>query len=106
SPSFEHDACGVGFVARVDGRGSREIVDQGLEVLERPAHPGAAGADADTGDGAGILVQVPDRFLRRVAAEDGIDLPPAGWYGTGMVFLSADREQRRRCERGLEGVPA
>ncbi|HKE99387.1 MAG TPA: glutamate synthase large subunit [Actinomycetes bacterium] len=105
-PSFEHDACGVGFVARVDGRGSREIVDQGLEVLERLAHRGATGADPDTGDGAGILVQVPDRFLRRVAAEDGIALPPAGWFGTGMVFLSADREQWRRCERGLERIAA
>jgi glutamate synthase (NADPH) large chain len=105
-PSLHHDACGVGFVVRADGTRSREIVDQGLEILDRLAHRGATGSDPDTGDGAGILVQIPDRFLRRVAAEGGIDLPPPGWYGTGMVFLSSDPAQWRRCEQGLERIAA
>ena len=104
APTIEHDACGVGFVVRADGRRTREIVESGLEILDRLAHRGATGADPETGDGAGILVQLPDRFLRRVAAEGGIALPPAGWYGTGMVFLSADPEQWRRCEAGLARI--
>src|SRR5271165_6631321 len=79
-PAFEHDACGVGLVADLRGRPSHRLVSQALSVLERLAHRGASGAEVATGDGAGILMQVPDRFLREVAAEEGIDLPGPGRY--------------------------
>ena len=96
--SVTRDACGLGFVTRIDGRPSREIVEQGLAVLGSLNHRGATGADPETGDGAGLLVQLPDAFLRRAAGYHGIDLPPAGWYGTGITFSFADDGERRRCE--------
>src|SRR5207248_4572500 len=80
-PRFEHDACGVSFVVDVKGRASRDIVDTALGALCNLDHRGASGAEVNTGDGAGILVQVPDVFLRAVA---GFDLPPAGSYGAGL----------------------
>ena len=86
-PSFEHDACGVGMVADLHGRTSHEIVDQALTILENLAHRGASGAEGNTGDGAGILIQVPDLFLR---SQLGPDLPPQGGYATGLVFLPKD----------------
>ena len=95
---FEHDACGLGTVVQLDGVASHSVVEQALEVLERLDHRGATGSDPETGDGAGILLQMPHRFLARVAAEDGIDLPPAGDYGIGMVFLPQDATLRLRCE--------
>ena len=96
-PSFEHDACGLGTVVSLDGVASYGVVEQALTVLERLDHRGATGADPETGDGAGILIQMPHRFLARVAAEAGLDLPAAGDYGIGMVFLPHDAEQRLRC---------
>ncbi|MFM8236241.1 MAG: glutamate synthase large subunit [Actinomycetota bacterium] len=87
-PRFEHDACGVGFVVDMRGRVSHDIVEQALTVVCCLDHRGAAGAEPDTGDGAGILIQIPDRFYREVA---GFDLPPVGAYATGMVFLPVDR---------------
>jgi len=95
-PSFEHDACGVGFVVDVHGRRSHELVDQGLTVLRNLDHRGASGSDPDTGDGAGILVQVPDVFLRDVA---GFPLPAAGRYAVGIAFLpqvAGDRDEAVR----------
>ena len=86
-PRFEHDACGVSFVANVKGKKSREIVTLGLTALTNMEHRGATGAEADTGDGAGILIQVPDAFMRATA---GVDLPAAGAYAAGMAFLPAD----------------
>ena len=83
-PAFEHDACGVAFVARLDGVRSHEPVAQALRALEHLEHRGAAGADAETGDGAGILVQLPDAFLR---ASVGFELPPPGRYGVAVCFL-------------------
>ncbi len=83
-PRFEHDACGVGFVVDMKGRKSHAIVDQALSAVCNLNHRGAAGAEPDTGDGAGILIQMPDRFLRAVAS---IDLPPVGHYATGIAFL-------------------
>jgi len=83
-PANEHDACGVAFVVDLEGRPSRSIVDKGIAALNHLEHRGASGAEANTGDGAGILLQVPDRFLREVT---GIDLPPAGAYATGLAFL-------------------
>ncbi|HXG56384.1 MAG TPA: glutamate synthase central domain-containing protein [Vicinamibacterales bacterium] len=108
-PRCEHDACGVGVVAHIKGHRSHEIVRQALRVLVNLEHRGAAGADADTGDGAGILLQMPDRFLRRAAGRLGMQLPPERGYGAGLVFLPHDPVARRAvqalCERvvGEEG---
>jgi glutamate synthase domain-containing protein 2/glutamate synthase domain-containing protein 1/glutamate synthase domain-containing protein 3 len=85
-PGLEHDACGVGFVVNINGEQTHRIVEQGIEVLERLLHRGAVGGDANTGDGAGILIQVPDEFCRRCAGRK-VKLPPADGYGVGVVFL-------------------
>jgi len=90
-PSREHDACGVGFVAHIKGERSHTIVTNALQVLRNLAHRGACGCEVNTGDGAGILLQMPDRFLRRAA---GVVLPAAGSYGAGMVFLPKDEGDR------------
>jgi len=103
-PSTEHDACGVGFVANIKGARSRDIVDQGLEVLRRLSHRAACGADPDTGDGAGILIQLPDRFLRAEGQKLGLELPPGRRFGIGQVFLPPDPAARAACERVLEEV--
>ena len=105
-PDFEKDGCGIGFVADLKGRKSHTIVQQGLEVLNNLAHRGAQGCDPCTGDGAGILFQVPHEFLRRAAAEAHITLPSAGAYGVGMVFLPQRPEWRRRCEAAFEQIIA
>jgi glutamate synthase domain-containing protein 2/glutamate synthase domain-containing protein 1/glutamate synthase domain-containing protein 3 len=89
-PAFEHDACGLGFVARVDGRRTRETVEEGLEILRNLAHRGASGSDPDTGDGAGLLIQIPDAFFRKECKELGIELPPPGGYGVGVLFESPE----------------
>src|SRR5215813_10712794 len=86
-PRHEHDACGVGFVVDIKGRKSHAIVSQALQVLKNLAHRGACGCEVNTGDGAGILMQMPDRFLRTECQTLGITLPPAGQYGAGLVFL-------------------
>ena len=93
-PSTERDACGVGFVVHMKGRKSHAIVRQALAVLINLLHRGACGCEPNTGDGAGILLQMPDRFLRREGARLGINLPPAGQYGSGLVFLPRDLVQR------------
>src|ERR1700735_3739684 len=90
--AYEHDACGVGMVADLRGRPSHGIVDQGLTVLERLAHRGASGAEVSTGDGAGILVQIPHRFLVGAAKEAGFVLPDVGHYAVGLVFLPTDAD--------------
>jgi len=87
-PRHEHDACGIGFVADIQGRRSHQIVQQGIEVLVNLTHRGACGCDPDTGDGAGLLLQMPDRFFRREAATLNIALPAEGQYGVGMLFFS------------------
>ena len=97
-PQFEHDACGVGFVAHIKGVKSHEIVEQGLQINENLKHRGACGCEKNTGDGAGILLQVPDKFLRRVCGESNIELPPKKQYGVGMLFLPPDISQRRAIE--------
>ncbi|HEV2061871.1 MAG TPA: glutamate synthase large subunit [Solirubrobacteraceae bacterium] len=98
-PRYEHDACGVAFVARLDSRPTREVVDKGLTALENLEHRGATGADHRTGDGAGILVQIPDAFFRAVV---DFELPPAGEYGVGTVFLPRDDARRRKLEELIE----
>jgi len=100
----ERDACGVGFVAHVRGTASHEIVRQGLTLLENLAHRGAVGCDPCSGDGAGIVVQLPHEFLRREASELGIDLPRLGGYAVGMIFLPTDPGERRACELVLENI--
>ncbi len=89
-PSFEHDACGVGFVANIRGEKSHEVVEKGVRILENLEHRGACGCDPDSGDGAGLLVQIPDDFLRRETAALGLRLPEAGRYAVAMVFVSQD----------------
>ncbi|MBF0308942.1 MAG: glutamate synthase large subunit [Magnetococcales bacterium] len=101
-PHLEHDACGVGFVARINGEASHAIVEMGLKVLENLTHRGAVGADPLTGDGAGILMQLPDAFLRRECRRLGIELPPAGEYGMGMIFLPKEESLRISCQRMVE----
>jgi glutamate synthase domain-containing protein 2/glutamate synthase domain-containing protein 1/glutamate synthase domain-containing protein 3 len=105
-PRFEHDACGVGFVCNIDGRPSHEIIQRGLQVLVNLTHRGATGADAETGDGAGILMQIPHAFLERECASLGIRLPEPGEYGVGSVFLPQDPGARARCESLLERTVA
>ncbi|HJO58819.1 MAG TPA: hypothetical protein QF772_11435, partial [Nitrospinaceae bacterium] len=83
-PELEHDACGVGMVANVKGSRSRAIIDQALEVLVNLGHRGAAGADPMTGDGAGITIQMPDAFMRKIALQEGINLPSEGRYAVAM----------------------
>ena len=101
-PAYEHDACGIGFVAHVKGERSPEIVRYALELLENLAHRSAVGADAETGDGAGMLVQVPHAFLWRACRSIGVRLPEAGAYGVGMVFLPTDAAACARAERFIE----
>ncbi len=98
-PRHEHDACGVGFVAHIKGKQSHAMVRQGLQILENLTHRGAVGADPLAGDGAGILIQIPDAFLRKACAGLGVTLPAAGAYGVGMVFLPRDAAARVACER-------
>ncbi len=101
-PSNEHDACGVGFVAHIKGQRAHEIVSQGLKILENLDHRGAVGADELMGDGAGILIQIPDQFYREEMAKQSIKLPPEGEYGVGMVFLPKENASRLACEQELE----
>jgi glutamate synthase (NADPH/NADH) large chain len=98
-PAFEHDACGVGFVADVAGRRSHEIVRKGLTALSRMDHRGARGAEPNTGDGAGVLIQVPDAYYRAVV---DFDLPAAGEYATGLVFVSPDETLALKAQRLIE----
>jgi glutamate synthase (ferredoxin) len=93
-PQFEHDACGVGFVANMKGKKSHEIVSQALEILVNLDHRGATGSEPNTGDGAGILMQIPDAFFRAVCGPLGFELPEPGNYGVGMFFTSPDATER------------
>jgi glutamate synthase (NADPH/NADH) large chain len=101
-PANEHDACGVGFVAHIKGKKSHSIVEQGLTVLRNLTHRGAVGWDPKLSDGAGLLIQIPDKFLREVMAKQGLKLPPAGQYGVGIVFLPRDPASRFACEYEIE----
>ncbi|MBN3039093.1 MAG: glutamate synthase large subunit [Candidatus Omnitrophica bacterium] len=96
-PRFEHDNCGVGFVCNIKGKKSYDIVKKGIEVLRRLSHRGAVGADPLTGDGAGILIQMPHKFLFKECKKAHIDLPALGSYGTGLVFLPQDENERKTC---------
>ncbi len=105
-PRDERDACGVGFVVDIKGRRSHSVVEKGLQVLINLLHRGACGCEANTGDGAGVLIQTPDRFLRKVTSPLGITLPPAGQYGTGLAFLprlDAERDELRQLVERIVG---
>ncbi len=102
SGANEHDACGVGFVAHIKGAKSHEIVSQALKILENLDHRGAVGADALMGDGAGILIQLPDALYREEMAKQGVTLPPVGEYGVGMIFLPKEHASRLACVQEME----
>src|SRR5947209_18283287 len=103
-PRFEHDACGVGFVVNIKGEKSHEIVDQALSVLQNLDHRGACGCEENTGDGAGILMQIPHRFFAKEAAALNLALPRPGEYGVGVVYLPRDQAARARCEKMIEKI--
>jgi len=103
-PTFEHDACGVGFVVDIKGRKSHRILQQGLQVLTNLDHRGACGAEIDTGDGAGVLLQMPHRFLVEAAKKARIELPEPGKYGCGIIFLPRNPTLRRRIEERFEQI--
>jgi glutamate synthase (ferredoxin) len=105
-PQFEHDACGVGFLVNVKGRKSHEMVTQALQILRNLDHRGACGCEANTGDGAGLLVQMPHEFLKIATREARVALPGPGEYGVGMVFLPPDPAERRGCEQIFERIVA
>ena len=101
-PAKEHDACGVGFIAHIKGTKSHSMVEQGLQILRNLTHRGATGADPLAGDGAGILIQLPDQLFREEMAKQGVTLPPLGEYGVGMVFLPQEPASRLACEYEIE----
>jgi glutamate synthase (ferredoxin) len=105
-PQHEHDSCGVGFVVHIKGERSNAIVKQALKVLINLLHRGASGCEENTGDGAGILIQMPDRFLRKQANQAGMRLPAAGKYGAGLVFLPPNAEQRQEIQWLFERIVA
>ncbi|HWP22608.1 MAG TPA: glutamate synthase central domain-containing protein, partial [Candidatus Binatia bacterium] len=105
-PAFEHDACGVGFVVNIKGEKSHEIVEQALTVLVNLDHRGACGCEENTGDGAGILMQIPHAFLKEACAGLGFQLPEPGDYGVGMIFLPDNRRQRQQFEKIIEKIIA
>ena len=97
-PGHEHDACGIGFVASIRGEKSHEIILKGIEVLINLTHRGACGCDPETGDGAGIVIQIPHRFFARECKQLGFELPEPGAYAAGMVFLPVEKLNRLQCE--------
>lgn len=101
-PSNEKDACGVGFIAHIKGKKTHAIVEQGLLILKNLDHRGAVGADALMGDGAGVLIQIPDQYYREEMAKQGVELPPPGEYGVGMIFLPKEHASRLACEQEIE----
>ena len=103
-PAFEHDACGIGFVASIRCQKSHEIIRQGIQVLINLTHRGACGCDPETGDGAGILIQIPHKFFARECAALGFELPAEGDYAVGMTFLPVEKHQRLQCEGTLERI--
>ena len=105
-PQFEHDACGVGFIVHIKGNKSHEIVEQALTILLNLDHRGACGCEPNTGDGAGILMQVPHKFLKKVTAALNIELPEAGEYGVGAIYSSPNQTERENGKRIFEEIAA
>ncbi len=105
-PRNDHDSCGVGFIARIDGVSLHAVVEQGIRILVNLEHRGALGGDKSTGDGAGLLVEIPDTFFRQVCPGDGLYLPARGDYAAGMIFLPMDEALAGRCSGALEQIAA
>ncbi|MEM7760637.1 MAG: glutamate synthase large subunit, partial [Cyanobacteria bacterium P01_A01_bin.40] len=105
-PQFEHDACGVGFIVHMNGKQSHELVEQALTILANLEHRGACGAETNTGDGAGILMQIPHKFMQKVAAQENVTLPEAGQYGVGMIYASPDPDLREQGRKVFETIAA
>ena len=105
-PRHEHDACGIGFVANIKGKKSHAIIEQGIQVLINLTHRGACGCDPETGDGAGLTIQIPHKFFARECGKLGFTLPNAGEYGVGMVFLPVEKMPRLECEGIVERIIA
>src|SRR5271170_42911 len=103
-PWYEHDSCGVGFVVDMKGHKSNRILKQAIQVLKNLDHRGAAGSEANTGDGAGVLIQMPHAFLKEACKAARISLPGPGEYGSGMIFMPRDRIKRRRLEERFEQI--
>ncbi len=103
-PEYEHDSCGVAFVANIGGAKSHDVVRKAITVLENLNHRGACGCDPETGDGAGIILQVPHQFFRRECGARGVELPSPGEYGVAMIFLPRVEKQRRPCEEAIEQI--
>lgn len=103
-PRFEHDACGVGFICNYKGKQDNSVVKQALEVLNRLTHRGATGADPKTGDGAGLLMQMPHEFFAKVCGQENIKLPESNFYGSGLVFLPTDSKERKLCRDVFDQV--
>ncbi|MBI4877955.1 MAG: glutamate synthase large subunit [Acidobacteria bacterium] len=103
-PSRERDACGIGFVVHVKGRKSHDIVLKGIQILLNLTHRGACGCDPETGDGAGVLIQIPHQFFKKACAKLGFSLPAPGEYGVGMMFLPVEPQPRLRCEGIVERI--
>ncbi|MGH9516185.1 MAG: glutamate synthase subunit alpha, partial [Terriglobales bacterium] len=103
-PAHEHDACGMGFVASIRRQQSHQIIEQGIQVLVNLTHRGACGCDPETGDGAGVLIQIPHKFFVRECATLGFDLPAPAEYAVGMTFLPVEKHPRLNCEGVLERI--
>src|SRR3989449_151072 len=103
-PVFEHEACGVGFVVNVKGKKPHKIIQQALQVLRNLDHRGACGCEANTGDGAGLLMQIPHAFLQKQCETLGFKLPKSGQYGAGLIFLPQDPPDRQQCERAFQRI--
>ncbi len=105
-PQFEHDACGIGCIANIKGKKSHDVVNQGIQILKNLAHRGGVGSEPDTGDGAGILIQMPHKFMQKVCKNEGFGLPEHGDYGVGMLFLSPDKDTREESLAVLRDIIA
>ncbi|MEJ5171996.1 MAG: hypothetical protein WHU10_13495, partial [Fimbriimonadales bacterium] len=103
-PAYERDACGIGFVANISGEKTHSIVEKGIEILINLTHRGACGCDPETGDGAGLMIQIPDAFFRKECRQLGFELPGLGEYAVAMVFLPVEPGPRLACEAVLETV--
>src|SRR3990167_4679893 len=103
-PQYEHDSCGVGFLVHLKGQRSHKIVRDAITALNNLRHRGACGCEVNTGDGAGILLQTPHRFLKKAAARDGISLPSEKEYGMGTLSLPPNPADRKKCEKIFETV--
>jgi len=103
-PKFEHDACGMGFIVNLNGEKSHEVIRKGIEILINLTHRGACGCDPETGDGAGITIQIPHEFFARECSALGFSLSEPGTYGVGMMFLPVEPKQRLICEGIVERI--